>query len=159
VVVVLAATGVRLAFNPVVGVGAPHMPFNLAVIMAAWFGGRGPGLAAAALSALGVDWFFLEPLHSAFIGSREGIWGFVLFGITTALIAMLVGSLRALLLARASAEASLQQQAHLIDLAHDGKAISPDGVGVWGHPSRRTEGFAETQGHLHLLHSHAGFPL
>jgi len=94
VAVVLAATGVRLAFNPVVGVEAPHMPFNLAVIIAAWFGGRGPGLAAAALSAFSVDWFFLEPFHSPVIASRERIWGFALFVITTSLIALLVGSLR-----------------------------------------------------------------
>ena len=48
VFVVLAATGVRLAFNPVVGVYAPTVLFGLAVIAASWFGGRGPGLANCA---------------------------------------------------------------------------------------------------------------
>ena len=118
-ILVLAATEVRLAFNPVLGVEAPHMPFNLAVIIAAWFGGRGPGLVAVALSALSVDWFFLEPLHSPVIASREGIWGFALFAITTSLIALLVGSFRELLAARAKAEESLRRHAQLIDLAHD----------------------------------------
>ena len=48
---VLVATEVRLALNAVVGVPAPYGTFALAVIVAAWFGGRGPGLAASALSA------------------------------------------------------------------------------------------------------------
>ena len=49
---VLAATGLRLAFNSIVGTYAPHVIFALAMIAAAWFGGRGPGLAATALSPL-----------------------------------------------------------------------------------------------------------
>ena len=44
VVAVLAATGVRLAFNPVVSVYAPTVLFMLALTVAAWFAGRGPGL-------------------------------------------------------------------------------------------------------------------
>jgi K+-sensing histidine kinase KdpD len=78
VFVAVAATGVRLAFNPIVGVQAPHVPFNLAVILAAWFGGIGPGLVAVALSAFSVDWFFLEPFHSSLIARGEGFWGFTL---------------------------------------------------------------------------------
>ena len=154
VVVVLAATGVRLAFNPVLGVEAPHMPFNLAVIIAAWFGGRGPGLVAAALSALSVDWFFVEPLHSPFLASREGVWGLALFVITTSLIALLVGSLRTLLLARARAEASLRRQADLIDLAHDA-IITTDSdrrIVTWNNGAEQMYGWSESEAAGKTLH-------
>ena len=154
VIVVLAATEVRLAFNPVLGVEAPHMPFNLAVIIAAWFGGRGPGLVAAALSALSVDWFFVEPLHSPFIASREGVWGLALFVITTSLIALLVASLRALLLARARAEAILRRQAHLINLAHDA-IITTDSdrrIVTWNNGAEQMYGWSESEAVGKTLH-------
>src|SRR5215472_18099997 len=78
VLVVLAATGVRLAFNAVVGVYAPTVLFGLAVIAAAWFGGRGPGLAATALSALSGVWFFVEPPYSFAIAHPGAIWALTL---------------------------------------------------------------------------------
>jgi PAS domain S-box-containing protein len=154
VVVVLAATGVRLAFNPVLGLEAPHMPFNLAVIIAAWFGGSGPGMVAAALSAVSVDWFFVEPLHSPFIAGREGVWGLALFVITTSLIALLVGSLRGLVLARARAEARLQRQAHLIDLAHDA-IITTDSdrrIVTWNNGAEQMYGWSEREAVGKTLH-------
>ena len=89
VVVVLAATGVRLAFNAVVGVYAPTVLFGLAVIAAAWFGGRGPGLAATALSALSGVWFFVEPPYSFSFAHPEEIWALALFVFEGALIALL----------------------------------------------------------------------
>src|SRR5215469_18865270 len=120
VFVVLAATGVRLAFNPVVGVYAPTVLFGLAVIGAAWFGGRGPGLAATALSTLSGVWFFTEPRYSFSFAHPEEIWALTLFVLEGALIALLVGSLRESLLARARAEDAWRRQAQLIDLSHDG---------------------------------------
>ncbi len=117
--VVLAATGLRLACNPVFGVQAPHMPFALAVIVAARFGGRGPGLAATALSGLSVDWFFVEPRYSFAITDPDAIGVFALFLVTGSLIALLVGSLRESLRTLAKTEESLRRQAQLIDLSHD----------------------------------------
>jgi PAS domain S-box-containing protein len=38
--------------------------FLCAIILAAWFGGVGPGLAATALSVLAFDYFFLPPIYS-----------------------------------------------------------------------------------------------
>src|SRR5215469_13833342 len=119
VFVVLAATGVRLAFNHVVGVYAPTVLFGLAVIAAAWFGGRGPGLAATALSALSGVWFFAAPPHTFYFAHPEEIWALTLFVFEGALIALLVGSLRHSLLARARAEDISRRQAPLIDLSHD----------------------------------------
>src|SRR6516225_2422294 len=61
VVAVVAAAGVRLAFNPILAVQGPYMPFYCAVIIAALFGGRGPGLAATVASGLFMHWLFLKP--------------------------------------------------------------------------------------------------
>ena len=54
------AMGIKYAFS---GLGADH-PFVLlpaAVIVGAWYGGRGPGLLAAAVAAIGADILFLPP--------------------------------------------------------------------------------------------------
>src|ERR1700741_365855 len=37
--------------------------FFLAIMLSAWFGGMGPGLLAALLSTLSIDYFFLPPLY------------------------------------------------------------------------------------------------
>jgi signal transduction histidine kinase/CheY-like chemotaxis protein len=109
IVLVVVATVVRLAFNAVLGVQAPQGAFTLAVILASWFGGRGPGLAAGALSAFSVDWFFLGHRHALSIQNREEIWGLAFFLVTAALIALLVGGLREAFRARARAEEALRR--------------------------------------------------
>src|SRR5258708_6722349 len=45
--------------------------FLCAIILAAWFGGVGPGLAATALSVLAFDYFFLPPTYSFKFMSQE----------------------------------------------------------------------------------------
>ena len=142
---VLAATGVRLAFNPVVGVHAPHVLFVLAVIAAAWFGGRGPGLAATALSALSTVWFFIEPSHSFAMAHPEAIWGLTLFVFEGALIALLVGSLRESLLARVRTEDAWRRREQLIDLSHDG-VITMDShrrILTWNKGAEEMYGWSE----------------
>ena len=62
--VAAAAVAVALAIKYVFsGLGADH-PFLLlpaAVIVAAWYAGRGPGLVAAVIAAIGADILFLPP--------------------------------------------------------------------------------------------------
>jgi signal transduction histidine kinase len=106
---VLVATAVRLAFNKVLGVQNPYGTFNLAVVLAAWFGGRGPGLLAAALSALCIDWFLLRPVHRFAVPNPEESWGLAIFAVSTALIALLIGRLRELFRAKARAEEALRK--------------------------------------------------
>jgi hypothetical protein len=60
VAAVILALGVKYVFG---GLGADH-PFVLlpaAVLVAAWYGGRGPGLVAAVAAAVGADILFLPP--------------------------------------------------------------------------------------------------
>src|SRR5215475_7675313 len=63
--VALAAV-VRLALESVLGYDVPLSIFALAVIVAAWCGGLGPGLLATALSIIIGDYLFLAPRYSIF---------------------------------------------------------------------------------------------
>ena len=61
---------VRAALTPLVGATAlPFITFFPAVAATAWYGGAGPGVAAAALSSFVAAAFFLEPAGGAFAGS------------------------------------------------------------------------------------------
>src|SRR5690242_16239173 len=104
VAVVLAAAGICVTFEPIIGIHKPYLPFALAVIAASLFGGRGPGLAASLLSACIVDWLFLRPLGSFTMADRTAIWGFGLFVLGVIVIALLAAGLRESLLAWGRAE-------------------------------------------------------
>src|SRR5689334_15603211 len=54
--------------------------FYAAIIVSAWFGGMGPGLVAVVLSALSIDYFFVEPLHTFGLGPKHLSFLFV-FGV------------------------------------------------------------------------------
>ena len=95
---VLAALGVRLALEPVMGRYSPYLPFALAVMIAARAGGRLPGFAATGLSALSVTYFFLEPLYTLRVRDPAALGGLALFAVIGCLISMLVGHLRESLL-------------------------------------------------------------
>jgi PAS domain S-box-containing protein len=95
------------------------LSFALGVVVAARFGGRGPGLVAGALSAVIVNWLFVKQFHSLAITDETAQWEIGLFLVLALPIALLVGSLRESLLARASAAEELRHQAQLIDLSHD----------------------------------------
>ena len=57
-----AAVLVTAPFHAVADIDMPLLV--LAVLVSAWYGGAGPGMAAAALAVLAADYFFIEPLHS-----------------------------------------------------------------------------------------------
>lgn len=55
---VLLALAVRLLLQPILGEAAPLLAFVPAVLLAAWYGGQGPGLLATAVGGLAGTWFF-----------------------------------------------------------------------------------------------------
>ena len=67
-----AAVGVRLAFDPILGLHSPFLIFPIAILLAARFGGRLPGLAATLLCAVG-GWYFLTnpPFTFEFKGTAD----------------------------------------------------------------------------------------
>ena len=67
-ILALAVTAValtaRFMLESALGDVAPLLMFTLSVVLAAWYGGLGPGLLATALGALLGNYFFIEPLYS-----------------------------------------------------------------------------------------------
>ena len=61
VLAVACALGLRLLLQPLTGVGAPWVVFFSAVVVAALYGGRGPGICATLLSAPLAAVFFVLP--------------------------------------------------------------------------------------------------
>jgi anti-sigma regulatory factor (Ser/Thr protein kinase) len=96
--VAVLATGlvllVRLALNSVLGERAPLLAFTLPVMLAAWYGGLGPGLFATLLGALAGTYFFVAPALSLVPADTEDIASTVLFALVGLLIATLGGAER-----------------------------------------------------------------
>lgn len=103
----LAALTVAVAFAVVATLAdllqanPPVSLFLCAIILAAWFGGFGPALLATVLSVLGFGYFFLLPINSLMLASRD-LPRIALFGIA----GLLIGSVSA---AQRRTTASLRQ--------------------------------------------------
>ena len=63
VLVVALAAIIRILLKPIIPTGFPFLTFFLAVMLAAWRGGLGPGLLASVLSTLAADLLFIEPIY------------------------------------------------------------------------------------------------
>src|SRR5262245_34903300 len=81
--VAIASTAVvftaRLLLKSSLGDVVSLLMFTLSVMMAAWYGGLGPGLTATALGAIIGDYFFIEPFYSFRIQNHAEIIEVFLF--------------------------------------------------------------------------------
>jgi signal transduction histidine kinase/CheY-like chemotaxis protein len=93
---VVAAVVVKLVFLPDAGVKLPYLMLYPAVILAALYGGRAPGLLAAVLAVVAIDVFWIEPIGQ-FGGADPYDWlGMGLFlGISAAIIFIIEAMQRA----------------------------------------------------------------
>jgi signal transduction histidine kinase len=91
--VVALALLLRWAFWPVLGPELPFLFFWPAVMIAARYGGLGPGLLVTALSVLAEDFFLIQP-GSVGTGSSRELIGMALFGLLGALLSVLADRLR-----------------------------------------------------------------
>ncbi len=112
----LAALGVRMALDPILGSQAPYIPFIIAIVVASRYGGRGPGLAATAISGLSVDWFYLQPRNSLALTDLNEATSLALFVLSGVIISLFVGRLRESLLSAARAEPAPRQTEEQISL-------------------------------------------
>lgn len=62
IAVVVLALLIRFAIDPWLGPRVPYLQFFPAILVAAWYGGLGPGVLASLLSALFADIWFLQPI-------------------------------------------------------------------------------------------------
>jgi PAS domain S-box-containing protein len=67
IAIVLAAAALRLVFLQPLGLREAFLTFYPAVVLAALYGGLGPGLVATLLSALLADYFWIEPIGAVLI--------------------------------------------------------------------------------------------
>ena len=61
ILAVALAVLIRLPLHGLLGTETPFLLFFPAILLAAWYGGLGPGLLATGLSALAADYFFIPP--------------------------------------------------------------------------------------------------
>jgi signal transduction histidine kinase len=69
----------RLALDPVWGNSKAYLMVFPAVMVATWFGGRGPGFVATLLCVLGVDYFWAKPTMSFSHKSAADVLGLLAF--------------------------------------------------------------------------------
>ena len=83
----------RYALRPWLGANVPYLQFFPAILLAAWYGGFGPGAVATALAALAAMHFFLPPAGFA-VGDSSDVVSLGLFIATGLGIAWLSHQLR-----------------------------------------------------------------
>src|SRR3712207_2397600 len=76
VIAIALVLGLKLLLDPLITEQSPFLLFAAAVMVAAWFGGLGPGLLATALGTLAADYYFLAPRgrseeHTSELQSRQ----------------------------------------------------------------------------------------
>jgi K+-sensing histidine kinase KdpD len=90
--VVSVAFALRYSLHDTVGNRIPFSFFTLATIIAAWYGGLGPGLLAAVSGLLLGDFFFLPPHSPEGLGETERT-GIGVYAMTNTLIVVLFWNL------------------------------------------------------------------
>ncbi len=108
---VTAAVVGRLVFLQILGQRAATLTLFPAVILAALYGGRGPGLLAAGLSALAVNYFWIEPV-GRFSSGQPTDW--IMLAIFLAASAVISWTADALLKSRARV-AAMEAEARLTE--------------------------------------------
>jgi len=88
-----ASLFVRWPLWPVLGDAVPHMTFFPAVVVAAYFGGFGPGLLATALSAIAANYFLTKQLRLFHITSVNDLTAAILFVLVGTIVSGLSESL------------------------------------------------------------------
>src|SRR2546421_10356438 len=143
-VVTLVCLLIRWPLWPVLGDAVPHMSFFPAVVIAAYYGGFGPGMLATVLSAILANCFLTNQLRHFRITDVNDIAGVVLFLLTGAIISFLSESLhrsqqRMLETERRRSQEALRRSEGRLELAVRGSNISivelnmPDGILENGH--------------------------
>ncbi|MFP5287381.1 MAG: ATP-binding protein, partial [Thermoanaerobaculia bacterium] len=105
---------VRMPLNSIIGAAAPFLFFFVAILIAGWYGGRGPGLLATGLSALASQYFWIQPYYAFHgISTRDTILVALFLGVGTVLALLSDGFRRVRLRAEASSEENRKQAVEL----------------------------------------------
>ncbi|MGA9134933.1 MAG: DUF4118 domain-containing protein, partial [Candidatus Sulfotelmatobacter sp.] len=113
IAIVIAATAVRFTLSPALGMSSPFLTFYPAVILAALYGGLRAGLLTTVLSALVVDYFWMEPVGQFAIESPTDWLTLLLFLLACTMICFVIEAMH-----KARARLVLHQD-HLEELVKD----------------------------------------
>lgn len=151
---VAVAVGVRFALDSIVGRYSPYLPFMIAVIVAARFGGRVPGFVSTALSAFGSLFFINEPRFPVLVADRDPAVGLTLFIVVGCIISLLVGHQHECLLSITRAEERLRFRKRLIDLSHDAIVTmdSSRHITGWNRGAEEMYGWTENEAMGKIAH-------
>ena len=123
IIAVVTATALRSAFDPILGSQAPYLPFVIGILLVARYEGRGAALLTSALSALSINYFFLEPRYSFFVASRNAGAGLVLFTVVGVIVSVVTSRARASLLSASDSVMSLRKR---IELWNESASLSAE---------------------------------
>ena len=84
-----AVAAFRIALQPFLADSLPFLFFPVAVAVAAWYGGFGPGIAATVLSAAAAVYLFIAPYYTFRAVALPEWIGVLVFGITGLIISWL----------------------------------------------------------------------
>jgi PAS domain S-box-containing protein len=140
---VTAALLVRWALGPWLGGHAPYLQFFPAIMVAAWYGGLGPGLFATALSALAAMYIFLTPSGLA-VGETSDL---VSLGFFVAIGAGISGLNQRLRTAAVLARSRAERLDAIINTTVDGIiVIDTEGrIEAFNRGAERMFGYAESE--------------
>jgi PAS domain S-box-containing protein len=91
---VAAALALRAALDPWLGARVPYITLFGAIIVAAWYGGAGPAILAAASAWIAVQLLFIEPRWQIQLRGVEALIEVVAYGVSSLLIAGLGGAMQ-----------------------------------------------------------------
>jgi signal transduction histidine kinase len=142
IAVTAAALGLKLLLVPLVTADTPFLLFFAAVLVAAAFGGMGPGLLATALAAMLNNYFFMRPFGRLTLDSTDQQIRLALFVGESIFICVICARLRAAhqRVQRASTEARVlerrileisdEEQRRIGHDLHDGLGQQLTGIGL-----------------------------
>jgi PAS domain S-box-containing protein len=93
VVSIALAIWLRILLDPLLGTEVPFPTLLFAALLTAWYGGRGPALAAVILGVFCADFFLIAPRGSLLLKDQAQLAGLLLYAGAGVGIAMLGGSM------------------------------------------------------------------
>jgi signal transduction histidine kinase len=117
VLVVGVVTLIRLLLHSILGESAPLLPFEVAVMVSAWYGGLWPGLLATALAAFTASSLFMSPAGELSIAHPAYVVQLTLFAVIGVVMSFLIDALKSEVAEHRHAEqASRAQTQALVDV-------------------------------------------
>jgi two-component system CheB/CheR fusion protein len=140
---------------------APFVFFYVAIVLAAWLGGRAPGLLTVLLSAALANYAFMSP-HWSWTMSTPALAATGLFLVAGSIIALLCAGFREFFVRSDEAASLLRRQSEVLALSHDAIILwrRNGGIEFWNRGAEDLYGFTAEEARGRVIHDllHTRFP-